>query len=84
MFRTLPHVAPWTNASAWTLENYFVAVLFVIWWPGLFVMYSHMIRQRRRALGGGKQKQIHAQRKQGAKSVAEASWATGSDNKKSK
>jgi len=26
-------------------------VLFLTWWPGLYVMYSHMVVQRRKVLG---------------------------------
>jgi len=31
-------------------------VLFVAWWPGLYPMYAHMIKQRRKVFGGGGQK----------------------------
>ncbi|KAH9942432.1 PTPLA-domain-containing protein [Epithele typhae] len=27
--------------------------LFLIWWPGLYVMYTHMMRQRRKVFSGG-------------------------------
>jgi very-long-chain (3R)-3-hydroxyacyl-CoA dehydratase len=93
MFRTLPHVLPWNKPAAWTPENYFNALLFVLWWPGLYVMYSHMRRQRRRALGGhaadGKSSKLNSstlrklaeQRKKGAQAVADGSWATGETKK---
>lgn len=94
MFKTLPNKYPWENASVWTPEKYLVAVLFVLWWPGLYVMYTHMIRQRRRALSkvsgfwGTKDAharreaaKIKAQRQKGAKAVADASWATGESSK---
>ncbi|KAM5540252.1 hypothetical protein V8D89_006071 [Ganoderma adspersum] len=29
-------------------------VLFVTWWPGLYVMYTHMMKQRRKVFGGGR------------------------------
>ncbi|UZJ53486.1 hypothetical protein CBS101457_002806 [Exobasidium rhododendri] len=53
MFFTLPQVLPWNDPSAWNVHNYFTLSLFVLWWPGLYVMYSHMIKQRRRSLGKG-------------------------------
>ncbi|KAI1795703.1 PTPLA-domain-containing protein [Ganoderma leucocontextum] len=28
-------------------------VLFATWWPGLYVMYTHMTKQRRKVFGGG-------------------------------
>ncbi|KAF8264594.1 protein-tyrosine phosphatase-like protein [Lactarius quietus] len=31
-------------------------VLFVAWWPGLYPMYTHMIKQRRKIFGGGGRK----------------------------
>jgi len=94
MFKTLPNVYPWDKPSAWNAEKYLVAVFFVLWWPGLYVMYTHMIRQRRRALSkvsgfwGTKDAnarreaaKINAQRKKGAKAVADGTWATGESNK---
>lgn len=90
MFSTLPNAMPWNKPAAWSMENYFVAVLFVLWWPGLYVMYTHMRRQRRRALskisGRWGTKDAHARReaakvsesrRKGAKAVADGTWATG-------
>lgn len=50
---TLPNSWPWTNARAWDLRSYIFAGLFVIWWPGLYVMYTYMIKQRKKAIGKG-------------------------------
>ncbi|KAI0786704.1 tyrosine phosphatase-like protein [Abortiporus biennis] len=38
------------------LHEYLRASLFTIWWPSLYVLYTHMIKQRRKILGGGKGK----------------------------
>jgi len=35
------------------VTDYFRAMLFVIWWPGLYIMYTYMIAQRRKNLGKG-------------------------------
>lgn len=62
---------------------------------GLYVMYTHMIKQRRRSLGKGflgtkraekKRNALNsAARQKGIKSVADGTWATGgSSEKKSK
>ncbi len=32
---------------------YVYAGLFVIWWPGLYVMYTYMMKQRRKVIGNG-------------------------------
>ncbi|GBE80704.1 Probable very-long-chain (3R)-3-hydroxyacyl-CoA [Sparassis crispa] len=32
----------------------FRAIMFCIWWPSLYMLYTHMMRQRRRVLGGGR------------------------------
>ena len=53
MFVTLPNTYPWVNAAAWSVRDYVFLFLFTIWWPGLYIMYTHMIKQRRRALGKG-------------------------------
>ncbi|KAI0820009.1 PTPLA-domain-containing protein [Trametes gibbosa] len=34
------------------LHAYVRPVLFAIWWPGLYVMYMHMVKQRRKVFGG--------------------------------
>ncbi|KLO12259.1 PTPLA-domain-containing protein [Schizopora paradoxa] len=59
-FQTLPRGSPipslggWLGGSAvWTPYDLLRGVLFVIWWPGLYIMYTHMIGQRRKALGKG-------------------------------
>ncbi|OCH88253.1 PTPLA-domain-containing protein [Obba rivulosa] len=41
---------PWYQA----LHDDVRGVLFCIWWPGLYVMYTHMMKQRRRVLGKGR------------------------------
>ncbi|KAA1471762.1 PTPLA-domain-containing protein [Dentipellis sp. KUC8613] len=48
-FATLPS---FSNLGAWDVEAYVRAALFAIWWPGLYVMYTHMMRQRRKVFGG--------------------------------
>ncbi|EJD52449.1 PTPLA-domain-containing protein [Auricularia subglabra TFB-10046 SS5] len=55
MFATLPPVPskiPILNRfQQWAVGDYFRAVLFIIWWPALYVLYTYMIRQRRKVLG---------------------------------
>ncbi|KAH7921388.1 PTPLA-domain-containing protein [Leucogyrophana mollusca] len=53
MLSTIPE---WANGgwARWGLEDFAHAGLWVIWWPALYVMYTHMMRQRRRVLGVGK------------------------------
>lgn len=53
IFATLPNSLPTTNPGAWDLRAYVYAGLFAVWWPGLYVMYTHMIKQRRKAIGTG-------------------------------
>ncbi|KAG6830808.1 hypothetical protein H0H92_014657 [Tricholoma furcatifolium] len=50
-YATLPMSSPLTN---WSVLDLVRGVLFVIWWPGLYVMYTHMIKQRRKVFGKGK------------------------------
>ncbi|EJF65490.1 PTPLA-domain-containing protein [Dichomitus squalens LYAD-421 SS1] len=51
MYATLPHPA---FGAGWdSLRVYVRGFLFAVWWPGLYVMYTHMIKQRRKVLGGG-------------------------------
>ncbi|KAI0630243.1 PTPLA-domain-containing protein [Trametes polyzona] len=46
------------------LHTYARQALFLIWWPGLYVMYTHMIKQRRKVFGGpGKGKTLGAKPK---------------------
>ncbi|KAI0769733.1 tyrosine phosphatase-like protein [Trametes elegans] len=40
------------------LHTYIRQALFVIWWPGLYVMYTHMLKQRRKVFGSGKGKPL--------------------------
>ncbi|KAG6842105.1 hypothetical protein C0991_002759 [Blastosporella zonata] len=42
-----------TLPSSWRLSvtDYARGALFVIWWPGLYVMYTYMMAQRRKVLG---------------------------------
>ncbi|PCH36163.1 PTPLA-domain-containing protein [Wolfiporia cocos MD-104 SS10] len=47
---TWPFSTPrWVEA----LHDDFRAVMFLIWWPGLYVMYTYMMKQRRKVLGAG-------------------------------
>jgi len=58
MFSTLPSSSPfassWISGRSWSLRDYAIGALFVIWWPGLYIMYTHMIRQRSKVLGKGR------------------------------
>jgi len=38
----------------WDEYSYLRGVFFIMWWPGLYVMYAHMIKQRRKVYGGQK------------------------------
>ena len=53
MFVTLPNSLPWGKGATWTVRDFTFLFLFALWWPGLYVMYTHMIKQRRRAIGKG-------------------------------
>ena len=48
IYSTLP---PWVG-GVWTGVDYGRGLMFVIWWPALFVLYTHMMGQRRKVLGG--------------------------------
>ncbi|SPC65000.1 related to PHS1 - essential 3-hydroxyacyl-CoA dehydratase of the ER membrane [Ustilago sp. UG-2017b] len=50
---TLPNSLPFNKSAAWDLRAYVFAGLFAIWWPGLYVMYSYMMKQRRKTIGKG-------------------------------
>lgn len=50
---TLPKSNPLTNPGAWDTRAYIFGGLFVIWWPGLYVMYTYMMKQRRKTIGKG-------------------------------
>jgi len=59
-FQTLPRGSPVPSISGWiggnvvwTPYDIFRGLLFIIWWPGLYIMYTHMMAQRRKALGKG-------------------------------
>jgi len=49
IFSTIP-----SQVAAWNGWDYIRAAMFLIWWPGLYIMYTHMIKQRRKVLGGGR------------------------------
>ncbi|KAK0455066.1 PTPLA-domain-containing protein [Armillaria borealis] len=58
-YATLPTSSPvpsWLSwaQGMWKPTDYIRGLLFLIWWPGLYVMYTHMIVQRRKVLGPGK------------------------------
>ncbi|KZP11612.1 PTPLA-domain-containing protein [Athelia psychrophila] len=46
---------PWKN---WGLSEWVRGALFLVWLPGLYVLYTHMLGQRRRVLGDGKGKTL--------------------------
>ena len=56
-YATLPSVSPLVAPEAWGPTDYFRAAMFAIWWPGLYVMYTYMIAQRRKVLKKGSVKQ---------------------------
>ncbi|OJA15406.1 COP9 signalosome subunit CSN2 [Rhizopogon vesiculosus] len=62
MLSTIPEwsVGRW---MAWGLEDWVKAGLVAIWAPGLWVMYAHMMRMRRRVLGIGKGRKLGAKPK---------------------
>ncbi|CAO1627635.1 unnamed protein product [Parajaminaea phylloscopi] len=74
IFSTLPSHLPW-NKPAWTPRELAYGFLFVIWWPGLYVMYTHMMKQRKRALGKGfwGDKRIKEKQEERRRKIAEAS-----------
>lgn len=56
IYSTLPKSSPIPSLQSWmqgmwNLTDYIRGVLFCIWWPGLYVMYTYMIKQRRKVLG---------------------------------
>lgn len=53
IFATLPTIYPFFALRLWNIMDYMRALLFVIWWPGLYMMYTHMITQRRKVFGKG-------------------------------
>ncbi|KAI0259252.1 protein-tyrosine phosphatase-like protein, partial [Gloeopeniophorella convolvens] len=48
---TLPPLRDIASWDTWALVR---GALFVAWWPGLYPMYMHMVRQRRKIFGGQK------------------------------
>ncbi|CAD6887506.1 unnamed protein product [Tilletia controversa] len=50
---TLPSGFPWQKSEAWDARASVYAGLFLFWWYGLYVMYTYMIKQRKKALGTG-------------------------------
>ncbi|TFK44631.1 tyrosine phosphatase-like protein [Crucibulum laeve] len=58
IYATLPASSPFPGWQSWLHgmwkpTDYVRAGLFAIWWPGLYVMYTYMIAQRRKVLGKG-------------------------------
>jgi len=60
IYVTLPNSSPhpvltWRSWiwGIWTLSDYVRGLLFVVWWPSLYVLYTHMINQRRKVLNTG-------------------------------
>jgi len=55
MFATLPVTMrpPRINLKEWTAGDVLRCSLYGIWWPGLWFMYTYMIKQRRKVLGRG-------------------------------
>ncbi|KAG6820974.1 hypothetical protein H0H93_008603 [Arthromyces matolae] len=63
IYATLPSSSPipgWQSwiQGMWRPTDYARALLFGIWWPGLYIMYTHMIGQRKKVLGRGKGKTL--------------------------
>ncbi|KAG9316595.1 hypothetical protein JVU11DRAFT_2649 [Chiua virens] len=58
-------VSEWHNGRYlnWSLEDYLKAAMVLIWIPGLYVMYTHMIRTRRKAFGAPKPQKLSAKPK---------------------
>jgi len=50
---TLPNGLPSSKLTHWDTRAYIYAGLFAIWWPGLYVMYTYMMKQRRKTIGTG-------------------------------
>jgi very-long-chain (3R)-3-hydroxyacyl-CoA dehydratase len=58
----LSTIPEWQNGQYvnWILEDWIKAGMVLIWIPGLYVMYTHMIGMRRKVLGAGKGKKLAA------------------------
>ncbi|KAG6845415.1 hypothetical protein H0H87_009762 [Tephrocybe sp. NHM501043] len=58
IYAALPSSSPipgwrsWIDGM-WTVTDYGRGALFLIWWPGLYVLYTHMMVQRRKVLAKG-------------------------------
>jgi len=65
----LSTISEWQNGQYlnWVLEDWIKAGMVFIWIPGLYVMYTHMIRMRRKVLGGGKGRKLGQKPKNRAK-----------------
>jgi very-long-chain (3R)-3-hydroxyacyl-CoA dehydratase len=50
IYSTLPKTSPLDGT--WTPDELFRGFCFIIWWPSLYVLYTHMIKQRRKIIGG--------------------------------
>lgn len=61
----LSTISEWSNGkwAVWSTEDWVKAGLVAIWVPGLWVMYSHMMRMRRKVLGVGKGQKLGAKPK---------------------
>ncbi|CEH15975.1 Protein tyrosine phosphatase-like protein PTPLA (contains Pro instead of catalytic Arg) [Ceraceosorus bombacis] len=53
LLATLPKKWFWQSTAGWDVRAYVYLGLWTLWWPGLYIMYTHMIKQRRRAIGKG-------------------------------
>jgi len=59
-YATLPNTSPTPSrmmaviGKSWYLTDYFRGLLFLIWWPSLYFLYTYMIKQRRKVLGSGR------------------------------
>ncbi|KAK0531191.1 hypothetical protein OC835_003758 [Tilletia horrida] len=50
---TLPNSWPWQKPGQWDLRASIYGGLFLFWWYGLYIMYTYMIKQRKKALETG-------------------------------
>ncbi|WWD04071.1 hypothetical protein V865_002136 [Kwoniella europaea PYCC6329] len=46
------------NTRSWGLLEAFRLVMFFIWWPSLYVLFTYMLKQRKKVLGGKKGKVV--------------------------
>ncbi|KAG6372292.1 PTPLA-domain-containing protein [Boletus reticuloceps] len=61
----LSTISEWRNGlyATWSLEDWLKAAMVLIWIPGLYVMYTHMIRIRSKVLGPQKAQKLGAKPK---------------------